>query len=339
MKKLLFIIFLIFCSSIPVFAEGEVASEEFIFPPQLFANAHSPSIAESPDGELFAVWYATWNPPGSIIWGSRKPAGAKKWMRPVIIHRDPKYPCKNPVLYLGDDKKLRLFWADEKKLLFKIIRDVLRMKVSEDFGRTWDEPRGKKVLSWFLPRTNPIRLNNGDLLLPVYTDLSTSSAVIISKDGGLTWKGPNYILFFLGIQPTIIQRSDSSLFALMRTGMWPRLSWQAVSNDSGRTWKNTKLSNVNNPGSSLEMIKLKSGNVVMVFHDTKKKRETLSIALSYDDGKTWAHTKPINSKDTGLNMYPSIIQDKEGLIHVVYASNNRTGITHFVTNEKWIEGK
>ncbi|MDD3905793.1 MAG: exo-alpha-sialidase [Candidatus Omnitrophica bacterium] len=340
-KRALLTICLVLFFSISVFAASSDASypelpyKERIFPRGLIPSSHAPSIAESPDGELLVVWHASWNPK-AVIWSSRKPAGADKWTMPSIINRTIGRGNKNPVLYLGKNKKLFLFWADEKKFIFKIIMDRLQVKTSEDFGHTWSKTRDVGI-TWFLPRTHPVTLDNGDIVLPIYTDLSTSSASAVSKDGGMTWQGPNYMLFFFGIQPTIIQRSDSSLFALMRTGMWPRLAWQAESANGGRSWKNQKLSNVENPGYSLEMIKLKSGNIVLAFNDSKKKRSSLSLALSYDGGRTWPCVRTIEDEPGNVFGYPSVVQARNGLIHVVYSADGRNNIVHFVADEKWLE--
>lgn len=311
---------------------------ELIFQPGEFPSSHAPSIIELPNGDLFAVWYAVtpWSN-DAAIWGSRKPAGADKWAAPYIVNCIFGYSDKNPVLYLTEDKKLLLFWAEEMRFQ-KLVKDTIRMKTSDDFGHKWDKARNVGKLSWFLPRNRPIRLQNGDIVLPIYTDLSTSSAVAISKDKGLTWEGPRYMFFLFGIQPTIIERSDSSLFALMRTGMWPRKSWEAVSKDSGNSWKDQKLSDVKNPGCSLEMLKLNNGHVVLAFNDSKKKRSSLSLALSYDEGRSWVHSSVIEYIPGSTNIYPSIMQDKNGLIHVVYAYDGRASIAHFVTNEQWIAG-
>lgn len=313
--------------------------KELVFRPGTLPSSHAPTIVELPGGELFTVWYAP--VPGTsdkaVLWGARKPANAEKWIAPFIVNSALGLSNKNPVLYLGRDNRLFLFWAEEKRW-FKWPRDTLKMKVSEDFGHTWGEVRNVGTPVGFLPRTNPINLSDGRILLPVYTDYTTSSAVITSKDGGLTWSVPKYVLFLFGIQPTIIQRSDLSLFALTRTGMWPRLSWQAVSYNLGRSWKGQWVSNVNNPGCSLAMIKLKSGNVALVFNNSKLSREGISIALSYDEGRTWPHVRVIEFKSGSINIYPSIIQDSSGLIHVVYSYDCRQSIAHFVTDEKWIEG-
>lgn len=347
-KKIIAILILVLFLSLPLFAEtegrltshAELPYKEFIFQPGEFPSPHAASIVELPNGELFAVWYgATSKSPKAVIWGSRKAVGADKWTAPSIINQTAGSSNKNPVLYAGQDNKLFLFWSDEQRWkLFKIVKDTLRMKVSKDFGHTWGEPRNVGKLSWFLGRTHPVKLSDGRIVLPIYTDLCTSSAVAISKDGGETWEGPKYMLFFFGIQPTIIQRSDASLFALTRTGMWPRLAWQATSKDGGLNWKNQRFSNVKNPGFSLEMIKLKSGNVVLAFNDSKTDRAALSLALSYDDGKTWPCVKVIEYQAGQVNGYPSIAQDRYGLIHVLYSYDNRRGIAHFVTDEEWIAG-
>ena len=344
-KKLFAIISLIFFLSfhITLFAETtkspypSLPYKELIFPAGQLLPSHASSIVELPDGELFAVWYAaTFQNPEAVIWGSRKLLGADKWTVPTIINSSTGHSNKNPVLYLGQDKKLFLFWSEEIRW-FKWKRDILRMKTSKDFGRTWDEPRNIGAVSGFLPRNHPIRLQDGRIVLPIYMDWNTSSAVTISKDGGLTWESPKFILYLFGIQPTIIQRSDLSLFALMRTGTWPRLCWQAVSYDLGDTWKKRKTSKVKNPGSSLEMIKLNNGHIALVFNDSRTNRTNLNIALSYDEGRTWPCTRVIEQKYGAVNIYPSILQDQFGLIHVLYSYDGRKSIAHFVTNEQWIQ--
>ncbi len=322
------------CSSAPA---ETVPYKEFVFKPGDMPSSHAPSIAVLPDGELFVVWYAaTRASQRAVLWGSRKTPGSEKWSAPYIVHQADDSATKNPVLYLDHNKKLWLFWAEEKRV-HKLVKDVIRVKTSTDNGKTWDEARNLGNLTWFLPKNRPIRLSDGKIVLPIYTDLCTSSAVAISNDDGLTWEGPKYMFFFFGIQPTIIQRSDSTLFALMRTGMWPRLAWQAVSRNSGYNWGGWRLSNVKNPGTALEMMKLKSGHVILASNDSKRQRSGLSVALSYDEGRTWPHRKMIQYEYGTVSTYPSIIQDDEGFIHIVYSHVGRTTIAHVIIDEKWIE--
>ena len=353
-KKSGIVIFLIFFLSTTVFAEiqkeplsrpvsinrhGSPPYKELIFPPGKLLSSHSPSIVELPDGALFVVWYAaTSSGPNSVIWASRKPAGSDKWSDPWIVNQTPGYSNKNPVLYLGRDKRLWLIWANERRLFRSATIDTLRTKVSEDSGRTWGKDRKIDTPIGFLPRTHPVRLHDGTVLLPLYVNWSTSSVVMASRDDGSTWGKYRCILLLFGIQPTIIQRSDLSLFALTRTGMWPRFSWQAASYDLGRNWKGQKLSGIKNPGSSIEMVKLDSGNIVLAFNDSRTDRSGMSLALSYDGGRTWPSVRMIENDPGHIHTYPSIAQDKNGLIHVVYSYDSRKSIAHFVADEEWIKG-
>lgn len=323
---------------------------ELIFPQAEIPISHSPCIIQLDDGGLFAVWHGTsiWGS-DAAIWGSMRPAGASRWKPPFIVHDTPGLADQNPVLYLGRDRPLRLFWATAKRennpwLVFLLRKNqskwcevIMRTKASMDSGYTWEKAVDVSMPHGFLARTHLLRVGDKRVVFPVYSDLNASSAVIISEDDGLTWSGPRYILRFLGIQPTIIQRSDSSLFALMRSGLWPHKAWQAASFNIGRSWSNQRPSDLNNSGASLEMVKLRNGHVAAVFNDSKKDRSNLSLALSYDEGKTWPHIRVIEKKNGYC--YPSIIQDSAGLIHVLYSWNEQNGIAHFVTDEEWIAGK
>lgn len=324
---------------------ADLTYKELIFTPGTTLSSHAPCIIELPDGGLFVAWYAT-SPWGSdaAIWGSSKPAGADTWTAPFLIHDTPGCPDGNPVLYLDRENKLWLFLTAEKnqhKLWlysnqFNRCDTMILVKTSTDFGHTWSEARDMELPSGLFTRNHAIKLDDGQIILPIYMDWNTSAAIVTSKDECKTWSRPKYILRFVGIQPTVIQRSDRSLFALTRTGMWPRRSWQTESDDMGRSWKNFRVSQVKNPGASLEMIKLKNGHVVLVFNDSRKDRSRLGLALSYDDGKTWPYFRVI--EDKAGNSYPSIMQDSKGLIHAVYSYSWQNGIAHFVTDENWIKG-
>jgi len=311
--------------------------KELITTPGEFRMCHAPSLAELPDGGLFVVWYA--EKQGSTdtdLYGARRAAHTRAWSEPFLIHDGSPASIKNPTLYVGRDNRLILFWTLQRGGSKWNRRDLLQYKVSNDLGHTWGEARDLGAPERFITRTRPIRLRNGWVLLPIYADWCNLSAVMISKDDGMTWGSPRWILPFLGIQPAVVQRADGTLFTLMRTGMWPRRSWQAVSADNGVHWWGQWVSGVQNPNSSLEMASLKNGHIVLTFNDSRKDRYSLSIAVSCDGGRTWPWVKMIECKPDHLFSYPSVIQDRQGLIHAVYSHDNQTGIAHFVTNEEWI---
>jgi len=311
--------------------------KELIFPTRQFLALDEPSIIELSNGELFAVWSRSmfWGY-NSCIWGARRPVGSNKWAAPSVIHDTKTFTDINPVLYINKNQKLCLLWTLQKSPSKWNHKSIINVKVSDDLGNTWGRPHDVGTPMRYFSRSRPAILHNGWFVLPIYLDWSASSAIIISKDGGLTWGKPKWILPFFGIEPTIIQRSDLSLFALMRSGCWPHRSWQVASKDLDHSWKEQKISSIKNPGSALEMIKLRNGHVALVFNDSEKDRSNLSIALSYDDGETWPHIKAVENQPGHIYDYPSVIQDRYGLIHVVYSYDDQS-IAHFVTNEQWIE--
>ena len=300
-------------------------------------QTHGPSLAELANGDLLAVWNARKGRGlDTEIRGARRPAGAQAWTAPVVIHDTPNVPDTNPVLYVGRTGTVRVFWAVEEPASFGQDEERLHGRVSEDGGQTWGSAYDLGAPGQLLPRTHPIRLDNGWVLFPLYFDWSASAVTMTSLDDGATWGRLRYILPLLGTQPTLMQRSDGSVFALMRTGMWPRRSWQAVSRNFGKSWGRHRLSKLRNPGSSLDMVRLRSGHVALVFNDSKTDRANLSVALSEDGGATWPYVKAIEQSPGQEHGYPSIIQDRQGLIHVVYSHNQRTSIAHVVVDEDWI---
>ena len=63
--------------------------------------------------------------------------------------------------------------------------------------------------------------------------------------------------------------------------------------------------------------------------------------LSEDEGKTWNVRRVVEPSDeTGKNFdYPSVIQTRDGLIHLTYSYTDATGrcIRHCTMSTEWIE--
>ena len=89
------------------------------------------------------------------------------------------------------------------------------------------------------------------------------------------------------------------------------------------TWTPARDTGIPNPGASLEAIRLRDGNWIMVYNDLEKGRYSLVAALSDDEGATWKWKRHLDGRPTvQINSqyhYPSVIQAKDGAIHVTYS--------------------
>ena len=126
------------------------------------------------------------------------------------------------------------------------------------------------------------------------------------------------------IQPSIVRRADGSLYTLMRdNGPAPHRLMQSDSTDRGETWTPVTDSVHPNPGSGAEIIGLRNGHWALVSNDTEKGRNSLSVQISDDEGKTWKWRRHLEydtpGPEAGAYHYPSIIQARDGTLHVTYS--------------------
>ena len=198
----------------------------------------------------------------------------------------------------------------------------------------------KRQTGW-MTRTHPLTLPSGRMLLPLYSDGFNTSLMGISDDQGATWRASSPIVGLGPIQPTVARRKDGTLLAYCRdSGDAPHRVLSARSTDDGQTWTPAIDIDVPNPGSSLEVMTLTSGKWVMIANDTEDGRHRLTLLVSDDEGETWPVKRTVEPSDPGGRTfgYPSIIQTRDGMIHLTYSytADNGRAIRHCVTNEEWI---
>jgi len=98
-------------------------------------------------------------------------------------------------------------------------------------------------------------------------------------------------------------------------------------------------SDLPNPGSGLEVLRLRNGHVVLIYNDVENDpRSRLAVSLSLDEGKTWTYTRHLENSSAGRFDYPSLLQTRDGRLHAVYSYNVQT-IKHVCFSEDWIIGK
>lgn len=253
--------------------------------------------------------------------------GAPKWEWQDLILLKPGVEFEERVkLQFNENGREDLAWAE-----YALPYEEMLIEAAKD-------PK-KRETGW-MTRTHPIILDNGKILLPLYSDGFNFGLIAISEDDGETWTSSLPIIGRGLNQPSLIVRNDGSIDAYMRDdGDEPGRIMMSHSDDQGYSWTYAQKSEIPNPGASIEVIKLKSDNWLLVYNDVDNGRYTLAAAISDDEGKSWKWKRNLENTKGGSFSYPSVIQAKDGQIHITYSyhlTNEEKSIKHIVFEEKWI---
>lgn len=284
-----------------------------------------PSI-EKTGKRLWTVWFSggiTEPDKGNYGVVAYSDTDGKKWVDPAMIieHPDTNVRVMDPQLWKDPKGRLWIFWVQNTgQRGFDGIWGTwaIRMDNPEAENPTWTPPQR---LVDGLTRNKITVLSNGDWLLPSYNWINNQSTVYASSDEGKSWKlrgGPmNEGVYFY--EHMLLELNSDTLWMLQR-----RMK-ESFSMDKGKTWTSLENKSVFTAADSrLYLGRLKSGNLLLVYnHDPERKvRKNMTALLSVDNGKTWPYKLLIDERNA--TSYPDLVQDKDGLIYLVY-DRSRTG--------------
>ena len=302
-----------------------IITDEFIFNTAPYPECHAATIAETPKG-LVSAWFGGTKErnPDVEIWVSRMVNN--KWLKPVSVANGVqndtlRYPTWNPVLFQVPGGSLLLFYkvgpkpADWKGWMIE----------SKDNGVTWSAPRALPANFIGPVKNQPVMVGN-----KIFSPSSTEGDgwkvhFEESADKGKTWKmiGPiNDGKTTKAIQPTVLTYKDGRLQMLARSKS--RAIVESWSNDKGQTWSDVTETSLPNNDSGIDGVTLKDGRQLLVYNhvlpptgQTKGARTPLNVAIS-KDGKEWYAASILEDSPISQYSYPSVIQSKDGLVHIVY---------------------
>lgn len=201
-------------------------------------------------------------------------------------------------------------------------------------------------LGWFT-RAHPLLLDDGRMLVGLYSDGFSFSLVGITDDLGKTWRYSEPIVGGGNIQPSFALKKDGTLVAYMRdNGPPPQRVMVSESSDRGETWSRVvDHPNLPNPGAGLEVMTLADGDWLCIYNDLEEGRHSLAVSLSHDEGATWPVTRHLerHASQQGSYHYPSVIQARDGSLHATYsffapeADGGGKSIKYAHFDKAWIE--
>lgn len=317
---------------------------------------HPASFTELSDGSFYAVFFSgkgEYHDNAAAVYGSLLKRGASRWSKPRAIATNPFHSLGNAVVWQAPDSTVWLFyvtrygevWADSR----------ITAKVSRDGTRTWSEPFQVTFEAGTMVRSRPVALSDGAWILPVYSEIgrdpdfdepSNSSFFIRFDPAKAVWTESNRVRSRIGNnQPAAAVVNRDHLVAFCRRGgnyEGRPDGWlvRTESHDGGRTWSPGAETDLPNPNAAIDFIRLDSGNHLLVYNNSFTNRTPLTVALSTDGAKTFPHRRDLVSAADGDYAYPTALQTRDGRIHVMYTSDERTIVRKAVFTEAWVrEGK
>ncbi|MGE0377315.1 MAG: exo-alpha-sialidase [Planctomycetaceae bacterium] len=312
---------------------------------------HPCSFDELDNGDLFVVYYggAGEYEGDTAVYGFRKQKGSDTWSQPQVIADTPYRSEGNAVIWQGPQGVVWLFYLTRYGETWSTSR--IKYKTSTDGGNTWTDSRLLSFEEGLMVRGHPIVLMDGDYLLPVYHETghdrenvgADSTSLFFRYDPETReWSETNRVNSRLGnIQPSVVQVDANYLVAYSRRGggygpLADGFLVRSESRDGGRTWSAGTDSPFPNPNAATDLIKLKNGHLLLVYNDNNQgERMPLTAAISTDNDQSWKFKRDIVTGE-GSAAYPTVVQTKDGKIHVMYTSHRRRQINHMVFDESAI---
>lgn len=307
---------------------------EFIFETAPFASCHASTIVEARPGEFLAAWFGGTDEGAKdvAIWLSE--SNGQRWTEPQKVADEPGFPCWNPVLFRERSDKLFLFYkaGPSPQTWSGFFRS------SSDGGQSWSPPELLPAGVLGPIKNKPIQLANGRVVAgtsvesyrtwAAWVETSDDRCATWHRHGPITVPGENYGI----IQPTVFEASDGSLRLLTRATQRIGQVCASSSNDGGLTWTGATRTDLPNPNSGIDAVRLIDGRVILCHNPTHMGRTPLVLSVSSDDGVTWK-SGPGLEMAAGEYSYPAIIQAAGGDIHVTYTWK-RSRIKHWTLDPK-----
>ena len=316
--------------------------------PQEVPAAHASSIVGLRDGGVLVAWFAGTREGAAdvtIEMARVKPEGdAERWTAlrrtqlESLSHRAIR-KLGNPVIWLDASGQLHLFVVSVS--LGGWSGSAVNHLTSHNLGRDWSWG-SRLILSPLLNlstlvRTPPLQLAEGSIGLPCYHEFlhKRSRWVQLSADGRVLDSVPIYRAGD-SLQPAVAALDEQRALAVMRAPSGgPRQVLAASTGNAGGSWHSLTPLDIPNPDSSVALLRLDDGALLMAANPLQSGRGVLQLFLSANGGGSWQAGRVVES-GAGEYSYPALALGPGGVFHLSYTLD-RTHIRLRTFDREWAE--
>lgn len=321
------------------------------------STAHAPALIETKDGGLLCAWFAgSFEGSGDIsIAVSKLDPETQVWSEPAIVSKGEDRSEQNPAFFRAPDGQIWLIYTSQlsrqegkDNMQFT---SIIMVQKSSDEGQTWGEPEVLFANEGTFSRQAIQILSNGRWIFSTWLCEDSPEGLAndptefqVSDDQGKTWKAVRMPDSNGRVHANVVEVEEGHLVAFMRSRFADHV-YKSESYDFGDTWTVPEATVLPNNNASVSAIKLQSGEIALAYNLNAANqpefgkvtwpglRNPVAVSVSEDFGKTWPIGRVFEAAEGFIGVenktnnaqyeYPTLYQDSQGKLHLVYAYRNR----------------
>lgn len=357
---------------------GKLYHDEFVgfdfglIPSGGFKTAHAPTLIETKGGGMLCAWFAgTFEGSGDIsIVVSKLNPETQTWSVPEIVSKGEDRSEQNPSFFRAPNDEIWLIYTSQlsrqegkDNMQFT---SIIMVQKSNDEGENWSEPEVLFEKQGTFGRQAIQVLSNNRWIYSTWLCVDSADGLTndptefqVSDDEGKTWRPVRMPDSNGRVHANIIEVEPGHLVAFMRS-RFADFVYRSESTDYGDNWSVPEATVLPNNNASVSAIKLSNGSIALAYNRNSAPnaefgkiawpglRNPVAVSVSEDFGKTWPIGRIFetaegfigeeNKTNNAQYEYPTIYQDKNGLLHLVYAYKNRICVKYVRFTEEDLYG-
>ncbi|WP_305752161.1 sialidase family protein [Mammaliicoccus sciuri] len=325
-------------------------------------TAHAPALIETEDGGMLCAWFAgSFEGSGDIsIVVSKLDPETQTWSIPITVSQGENRSEQNPAFFRHPNGDIWLIYTSQisrqegkDNMQFS---SIIMVQKSRDEGLNWSNAEVLIHNEGTFSR-QPIQiLSNGRWIFSTWLCEDSADGLTndptefqVSDDEGMTWKPIRMPESEGRVHANVIELEKGHLIAFMRS-RFADFIYKSESKDYGDSWSVPEATLLPNNNSSISAIKLSSGGIAIAYNLNSASNATfgkiawpglrnpVAVSVSEDGGLTWPIGRIFeqaegfigteNKTNNAQYEYPSLYQDRQGTLHLVYAYKNRLSVKY-----------